>query len=168
MPDSKPRSRRSPRGLRPADAAARKAADDLATVQSELAAAGCFDPPPLHRRPRLHPRQRRWSATVTPRGRVGTGRARCPTGCGGRSMRGRARNFTGLDSITDAFGPLSNGGCDEGEAVRLGARIRKEGLAQARSERHARDKVSPSMGLGSVCTCSDFNEGKQIGPRARS
>ncbi len=30
----------------------------------------------------------------------------------------------------------------------------------------ARDKVSPSMGLGSVCTCSDFNEGERIGPRA--
>ncbi|SPS02497.1 hypothetical protein CBM2634_U120010 [Cupriavidus taiwanensis] len=35
-------------------------------------------------------------------------------------MRGRARSFTGWDSLTDAFGPLSNGGCDEGKAVAIG------------------------------------------------
>ncbi|WP_349607003.1 hypothetical protein [Cupriavidus sp. DF5525] len=31
-------------------------------------------------------------------------------------------------------------------------------------ERHARDKVSPSMGLGSVCTCSDFKKENELAP----
>ncbi|SOZ95911.1 protein of unknown function (plasmid) [Cupriavidus taiwanensis] len=35
-------------------------------------------------------------------------------------MQGRASSFTGWDRPTDAFGPLSHGGGDEGEAVAIG------------------------------------------------
>jgi len=54
-----------------------------------LAAAGCFDPPP----PPHASAAPSATGLLLPRGKAGTGRARCPIGCGGNQCRAECGIF---------------------------------------------------------------------------
>jgi len=113
---------------------------DYGLTMEELEAAGCFDP-----RPPPPPS----AAGVLPQ-RRGDELGRAGRDAGLAAAGGQCGAEQGVlpgwisPPMHSALCPMAD--VTSARLLRLGARIRQEGWAQARSERHARDKVSPSMG----------------------